>query len=334
LKLSDPVETPPLRPVRHLWPVGLLLIAFALVAWSVGFAEVGAALGSVSLPTLGLMLAASSFNLLGRSLRWFLLVRSVAPHDPASAAAAMPRQFLVYLAGYALTLTPGRAGEVLRAWLARKTFDMPFSTGLSLVIADRFYDAVALAIILFVAGLLLGSAPAAAGVTMAIVAAALAIAGWLSSTSAIWRRTSERLPRFAKPILGLQAMIVQFSVVSRPRMLPKLTLPSLAGWGVQALVPAMILRDMGFALGVWDAVFVFALATLVGGASFLPGGLGGFEATMVALLTSRNIPLATAIAATLVVRVTTLLFSVALGIVMLFVWTCLYGRGPDPNAER
>jgi uncharacterized membrane protein YbhN (UPF0104 family) len=70
---------------------------------------------------------------------------------------------------------------------------------------------------------------------------------------------------------------VQFSLVSRPRMLPVLTLASLAGWGIQGLAPAIVLRDMGFGLGIRDSVFMFALATLIGGASFLPGGLGGFE---------------------------------------------------------
>jgi uncharacterized protein (TIRG00374 family) len=78
---------------------------------------------------------------------------------------------------------------------------------------------------------------------------------------------------------------------------------------------------MGFALGFWDALFVFALATLIGGASFLPGGLGGFEATMVALLVTKDIPIATAVAATLLVRFTTLWFGIALGIVMLAMWS-------------
>jgi uncharacterized protein (TIRG00374 family) len=107
-------------------------------------------------------------------------------------------------------------------------------------------------------------------------------------------------------------------------MLSVLTLPSLAGWGVQGLAPLIVLRDMGFSLGIVDSVFLFALATLVGGASFLPGGLGGFEATMIALLLAKGVPLATAVAATLLVRFTTLWLGIALGVTMLAAWS--YGR--------
>jgi glycosyltransferase 2 family protein len=322
LKLSESDQPRPWRAIfRNLLPLGLLLAAFLLVALNVGVAEVWAALGSVSLPTLGLMLTASTLNYLARSFRWLLLFRSVVPHNPASAFTAIPRQFLVYLAGYAFTLTPGRAGEVIRVWLAKKSFDLPLPTGLSLVIADRFYDAIALTVILLVAGMLLGSYSVAAGVTMAGLATAIVMAGRLSSASSLWQRATERMPRLSRLITGFQVAIVHFSFVSRPRTLPKFLLPSLVGWGVQGLVPAMVLRDMGFALSAWDSILVFALATLVGGASFLPGGLGGFEATMVAVLVTKDIPIATAIAATLVVRITTLLFGVAVGISMLAVWT-------------
>jgi uncharacterized protein (TIRG00374 family) len=92
---------------------------------------------------------------------------------------------------------------------------------------------------------------------------------------------------------------------------------------LQGLAPAIVLNDMGVSLGLANSVFVFALATLVGGASFLPGGLGGFEATMIALLSAMDIPLSTALAATLVLRLTTLWFGVALGLATFMAWTIL-----------
>jgi uncharacterized protein (TIRG00374 family) len=326
MKIREPGEAraearPGRALVRNMLPLALLLAAFLLVALHTGPADTWAAIGSVSLPTLALMLAASAFNYAARSVRWFLMFRLVAPRAPESALRAMPRQLVVYLAGFAFTLTPGRAGEVIRAWIARKSFDTPVATGLSLVIADRFYDAIALAIILLAAASMLGSFSVAAGITMAVLAAAVLIAAWLSSPSGLWRRAANAVPKLSRHVMGLQSAIAQFSFVSRPQMLPLLTLPSLAGWGVQGLAPAIVLRDMGFALGIRDSVLVFALATLVGGASFLPGGLGGFEATMIALLVAKGVPIATAVAATLLVRFTTLWLGVALGIAMLAVWS-------------
>ena len=58
-------------------------------------------------------------------------------------------------------------------------------------------------------------------------------------------------------------------------------------------------------------------ALLVGGLSFLPGGLGSREVTMIGLLSLYGLPEAAAITATLICRLTTLWFAVVLGAVFL-----------------
>lgn len=64
-------------------------------------------------------------------------------------------------------------------------------------------------------------------------------------------------------------------------------------------------------LPVVTALFVYAFALLVGGLSFLPGGLGSREATMIGLLSLRSLPAeAAAITATL-------WFALSLGAVFL-----------------
>jgi len=55
----------------------------------------------------------------------------------------------------------------------------------------------------------------------------------------------------------------------------------------------------------------------VGALSFLPGGLGSTEATMVGLLATQGVALPVAVVATGVVRVTTLWFAICLGLIAL-----------------
>jgi uncharacterized protein (TIRG00374 family) len=64
-------------------------------------------------------------------------------------------------------------------------------------------------------------------------------------------------------------------------------------------------------------VFVYALAMLAGAVSFMPGGLGGAEAVMVGLLVWKGMNSADAVAATVLIRLATLWFAVAIGAVML-----------------
>jgi uncharacterized protein (TIRG00374 family) len=65
------------------------------------------------------------------------------------------------------------------------------------------------------------------------------------------------------------------------------------------------------------ALFIYAFSMLVGALSFLPGGLGGAEATMVALLMLNHIAQPQAVAATILIRLATLWFAVVLGVIAL-----------------
>ena len=83
-------------------------------------------------------------------------------------------------------------------------------------------------------------------------------------------------------------------------------------------------------MGAAEATGIYALALLGGALFFLPGGLGGTEAFLFALLLRSGIDPAAAGAATVISRVTTLWFAVLLGWITLFLPTspaASYRRG-------
>ena len=67
-----------------------------------------------------------------------------------------------------------------------------------------------------------------------------------------------------------------------------------------------------------DAVGVYAVAVLIGGISFLPGGVGSTEAVMTALLAARGYSVSQALLITLTCRLVTLWLAVGLGWVAVF----------------
>jgi len=64
------------------------------------------------------------------------------------------------------------------------------------------------------------------------------------------------------------------------------------------------------------AMAIFFLSILTGGATGMPGGIGGAEAAMIAALLLNNVPLEIALPATAVIRLTTLWFAIALGLII------------------
>jgi uncharacterized protein (TIRG00374 family) len=88
---------------------------------------------------------------------------------------------------------------------------------------------------------------------------------------------------------------------------------SVAAWSAEGLAFHWILGWMGAEIPLAFSLFVYATAMLAGALSFMPGGLGGAEAVMVALLMWKGMPAADAVAATVLIRLATLWFAVALG---------------------
>jgi uncharacterized protein (TIRG00374 family) len=93
----------------------------------------------------------------------------------------------------------------------------------------------------------------------------------------------------------------------------------LFAWGAEAWAFSILLQAMGHSLGMVIPLAIFSLSMLAGAVSFMPGGLGGSEATMLVLLRLYGTPLPIAVAATLLIQLTTLWFAVLLGIIALLI---------------
>jgi uncharacterized protein (TIRG00374 family) len=88
----------------------------------------------------------------------------------------------------------------------------------------------------------------------------------------------------------------------------------LIGWIAEGYAFHLLLVWMGADIGLAKAIAIFTFSTLAGGLTGAPGGVGGAEAAMVALLSLEGIPLDVSIPATAVIRLTTLWFAILIGL--------------------
>ena len=88
------------------------------------------------------------------------------------------------------------------------------------------------------------------------------------------------------------------------------------GWFAEGYAFHLLLVWLGADIGLAKAVAIFIFATLAGGLTGAPGGIGGAEAAMVALLVLEGVPVEVGVPATAIIRVTTLWFAIAIGLVV------------------
>lgn len=281
----------------------------AVALWG-GWPGVGRALARVGGSGIAGALLLSLLNYALRFLRWqgYLgVLGHPVPWRPG---------LRIYLAGFALTTTPGKAGEALRGVLL-KPLGVPYPQSFAAFVSERLSDLLGV-VLLALSGLtlypaarpLIGAGAALVGAGFVLLSQRRLLdrlGGWLPAAPG-------RLPSLLRHLVHI---LREARHCHRPGRLLGATLLSLLAWSAEALAFHGILHWLGADLPLAFAVFVYALAMLAGALSFMPGGLGGAEAVMVALLVWQGVPGADAIAAALLIRLATLWFAVALGMFCL-----------------
>ncbi|WP_018879577.1 MULTISPECIES: lysylphosphatidylglycerol synthase transmembrane domain-containing protein [unclassified Thioalkalivibrio] len=290
-----------------------IIVAVALylgvMLWA-GADEVWRALKLVGVGGVLLALGLSLVNYSLRFTRWQLYLRTLGHAIPTRAS------LHIYVAGFALTTTPGKAGEALRGVLLKRR-RVPYPDSFAAFVSERLSDLIAV-VLLSLLGLTLvaqGTWLIAAGA--ALILAALIVLSWRRPLAWLQRISDRPGQRLWRSLHHVATILLQARRCHRPALLAAATALSVIAWSAEALAFWWILNAMGFEAGFAFAAFVFALAMLAGALSFLPGGLGGTEAVMVALLLWADMPPADAIAATMLIRFTTLWFAVILGLIAL-----------------
>lgn len=306
----------------------ILSIVAAIVGYLVlslwgGWEEVVAAFAQIGLLGTLIVLGLSLVNYGLRFGRWQLYLSQLGYCVPW-----LP-SLRIYLSGFALTTTPGKAGEAFRGVLLKQR-GVPFPATFAAFISERLSDLVAIVLLTLVG---LAQYPQTRGIVLAgVLGIVVALACLSSQTLLDW------LHRWASARQGkLVAMVAHASEVleggrrcHRPGLLGVATLISIVAWGAEALAFYWMLGWLGTDTSLSFAIFVYALSMLAGALSFLPGGLGGAEAVMVSLLILKGMTMPTAIAATVFIRLATLWFAVVIGLVALV--RSRYGEAPAAEA--
>lgn len=248
-----------------------------------------------------------------RLVRWSLYLSTCELEVPARI------RVLSFLAGFALSITPGKLGELIKSYLLRESCGVPVTRSAPIVIAERVTDLLALLILGVIGVGLYGVARGMVAAGAAVIALGLIALAWPRVAHAVIALACRPRPlrRFAP---RLHRMYDGLSALLRPRPLTWATGLGVIAWLAECVGFSLIANAFpGVAVPLGLATLIYAATTVAGALSFLPGGLLVTEASMALLLieASRGMDEATAVAATVLTRLATLWFAVAIGVVAL-----------------
>jgi glycosyltransferase 2 family protein len=267
---------------------------------------------SKSAVALGFALAAGNYGL--RIARWQYYLQCIDVSVPVGESAT------IFLAGFVMSVTPGKVGEVFKSLLLYEARGVSIARTAPIVIAERLTDLTALVLLTAFGSLAFEHGVYVAAAGAVVVAIMLLVFAYRPLGEALFKY-GERIGPIARIAHKLREAYESLQTMLRPGPLFFGTLLALCAWGLECCALLAIVDGFPGVKLSWDAAaFAYSASTIVGALVMLPGGLGVTEAGMTGLLQSLGGPHMTkevATAATILTRLATLWFAVAIGMVAL-----------------
>jgi uncharacterized protein (TIRG00374 family) len=302
--------------------LGLGVAVYLALAVFSGLDDLRAAMSDLRWSLLPAVFGLVALSYVGRYLRWVYYLRVLKVHVPHRANAA------IFAAGLSMTISPGKLGEVLKSVFVRRVSGAPVARTAPAVFAERITDGTGM----LVWGLL-GALAFSFGIGLLLVFSALAVVG-----VAVLR--SERLSRLAEKTLSRVPVLARFAphlrdfhgasnelLSTRPLVIG--TSMSFFAWGFECLGVYLCSVAVGAELDFLLVIFIFAVSSIAGSMSMLPGGIGAAEIGLAGgFVAFAELSKGLAGALTFLIRLATLWFATLIGIAGLMLVRAALG---DPD---
>lgn len=291
----------------------VLLSAAGYLAFSLwgGWREVVAAVIQVGVGGTAIALLLSLVNYGLRFVRWQKYLALLGHR------VYWPESLRIYIGGFGFTILPVKVGETIRS-VFLKQHGVSYPESLAAYFSEHFSNLISMVLLAAIGLWVYPQAKPLVVILAVLIVAVLIVLQQSKWLQAIEVFAQKYLPaRIGKLVAhGIEIVLHSGRCFRLPVLLYGIAL-GLVAWGAEGVAFFYIMHLLGSDISLQTALFIYAFSMLIGALSFLPGGLGGAEATMVALLMMNQVAQPQAVAATVLIRLATLWFAVGLGIFAL-----------------
>ena len=246
-------------------------------------------------------------------VRWNILLKNQELHIP------IKENILIYLAGFALAISPLKSGELLKSELLKNKFNIPRTKTVPIIIMERFYDIIGTVLISIIVGsffLGISFVPIILGIT------ALAIGVFfILYFKSVFNFISSKIfkfkffARFEEPLKKSQQIFHESS--SKKLMITSTSLTILWRF-IEGIGIYFVLVGFGIdIIGYLEIISLYSTSIILGAVSMLPAGIGVTEGSFGGLSSLLGIEISIALALAIIIRLFTLWFGVVIGFICL-----------------
>jgi uncharacterized protein (TIRG00374 family) len=217
-----------------------------------------------------------------------------------------------FLAGFALTGTPGKIGEAMKGVFLKRDYCVRVTKVVGILVVERLMDLFGVLLLGSVSLLLFEG-----WIGLFLACSVLVIgAGVFLCMEGIYRPALTWLARFrvmAWPAKRVLAALLSGKELMTARIFFIGLVLSFLAWSMEAVSLYIIMKGFGLSATLLEANFIYSFSTLVGALSMAPGGIGGTEAGMIGLMAFMGITYSEGLPAVLLIRICTLWLAIFVG---------------------
>ncbi|MGE5795769.1 MAG: lysylphosphatidylglycerol synthase transmembrane domain-containing protein [Ignavibacteria bacterium] len=235
----------------------------------------------------------------------------------------------IFASGLIMSVTPGKMGEFLKAYLLKQITGEPVSKTAPIIFAERITDFISL-IIIALAGAYIFNYGRIVVILSGIFFLAVLIVLTNRNLALPLISLLEKNKFLAKHLASIHNAYESSYQMLRIIPLIYMTILSTISWFFECFAYYLILINFGLNAGLMWSSFSYAFSTIVGAITMLPGGLGVTEGSLTFLLIKQGCPNEIAVASTFIARVVTLWFALVVGIISVSIYQNRFGKITAP----
>jgi len=249
---------------------------------------------------LSFLILAMSF----KGMRWLYLL-----NNACSEKINYFKSLIIHFSSFSFIITPGKAGDILKSWMMKKSCGTSHSEVLPVIFMERLTDIISLSLLSFLWFFKYGK------ISYFVFLIFLIFFGF-------FLLNNERIQGFLnRKFLKTKDALQTFKKLSNFKIVFISSFLDTLAWIFDALIFLVILEINGVKINIFIALSMYAFSILLGALSFIPGGLGSTEITMAAILKGYlNLSDKLIFKIVLETRFYTLWLSIFIGLVFLLIY--------------
>lgn len=220
----------------------------------------------------------------------------------------------LYVTGLSMLVTPGSGGEVIKAHFLKQNYDHSMAKTIPCVFVERYHDFLSVVILLSVTLLIFNPIESR---IITIFSSSLIIVVFVFIIQKKWlmvlENKIEKIKFFKKLFVNKTDFNDSLFIVFKPKFMLKLLGLSMISIGFECIGVYFGFISIIPSINFVNSIQMFYTTILAGLFSFLPGGIGVTEGSLIGLLLKNGINVSQASSTTLFIRLTTLWFATVLG---------------------